>query len=127
MRTIHPSLAGSSQLRQSRARLDYHWMERLRGAEIVAPLMLDPRGQFAGNILNKCPTEKYIQALSTITDRQHRLALRKSLFQKGEVGSLAIQIGIGGVRMPCGAKDRCLDIRWASGQHNCIECSDKLF
>jgi len=122
VRAIHASLGcGHRQLRKPRTGLDVHGVKHLGRTIIALNVVLDGQTQVARNILDERATEKNVEALNTVADRQHRFLLGEAMLEKNEIGALAVAIGAGALRMPRRSEERGIDVDGAAGEQYSIE------
>jgi len=59
--------------------------------------------------------------LEAVADCQNGLLFGQAELQQGEIGSLALRVGISALGVPCGPKTRRIDVSGAARQNEAIE------
>jgi hypothetical protein len=83
--------------------------------------MLNFRVQFARNILDQCAPEEDIEALIAVANREDGFVFRESVFEKREIGALAIGIGVSGCRVAASVVELGIYVRGAARENEGVE------
>lgn len=114
VRAIDADLVAASHLREARTWVEGDLMMRFR-TFVTRPGVLDPRVNFAGDILHQRTAEEDVETLHAVADCEDGLLFGDGMIEQRKIGAFASGVGICGFRIPCGVKERRFYVRGTTG------------